>query len=324
MLGLFGESVFLQFIAIAGVVLAAIYLYFQESFSYWKTKGVFSPKPTVPFGNFAKVFFPKKNPQFVLQDIYKEFEGERYVGLYRLGTPVLMVRDTELIKNIFVKDFDSFYSRGFKTNEKVEPLSGHLFALSGPKWRNLRIKLSPTFTSGKMKMMFPILVETGKELKKYLKEPADKKEVIEIKDVLARFSTDIIASCAFGIDCNCLKDPNAEFRQWGRRIFKSTFRGRIKRILIQVMPFLPYILPITFLSNQVSVYFRKMVRDTVEYREKNNVQRNDFMQLLIQLKNKTLGSAEDDPLLKTSSVESSGLKSNEPFGKCILLHFKCQ
>jgi cytochrome P450 family 6 len=29
-----------------------------------------------------------------------------------------------------------------------------------------------------------------------------------------------------------------------------------------------------------------MVQETVEYREKNDMKRNDFMQLLIQLKNK--------------------------------------
>jgi hypothetical protein len=35
-----------------------------------------------------------------------------------------------------------------------------------------------------------------------------------------------------------------------------------------------------------------MVQDTVTYREKNNIKRNDFMQLLIQIKNR--GKVEDE------------------------------
>ena len=231
MLEIFSDSLFLQVTALSGIVLAAIYFYYQEAFSYWKKKGVATIKPIVPFGNFAKVFLPNINPEFLSNDFYKAFEGEKYGGVYRFSKPMLVLRDPEVIKTVLVKDFDSFFSRGFKINEKMEPLSGHLFFLSGPKWRNLRMKLTPTFTSGKMKMMFPTLVETGKELQDYLKKPAGHKETIEIKDILARYSTDIIASCAFGIECNCLKDPNAEFRNWGKKIFDSSLKKRIQRTI---------------------------------------------------------------------------------------------
>ena len=148
-----------------------------------------------------------------------------------------------------------------------------------------------------------------------MEKSADKQEVIEVKDILARFSTDIIASCAFGIECNCLKDSNAEFRQWGRKIFETTLASRVARLITLLFPAILKLVRISIISKELSFYFRKMVRDTIEYRENNNVHRNDFMQLMIQLKNKTLGAVEDDPLLKMPSEESHGLKSNEPFGK---------
>jgi len=44
-----------------------------------------------------------------------------------------------------------------------------------------------------------------------------------------------------------------------------------------------------------------LVNDVIDYREKNNVAHNDFMQLLIQLKNK--GKIEDDGDIKSEHVQ---------------------
>ena len=150
------------------------------------------------------------------------------------------------------------------------------------------MKLTPTFTSGKLKMMFQRFVDCGKGLQTCLEEVGEKGEVIEIKDVLARFSTDIISSCAFGIECNCLKNEDAEFRQWGRKIFEPSLKQLVLGILSGIAPVVLDTLKLSPIDSDVSKYFRNMVQETVEYREKNNVKRNDFLQLLIQLKNKGL------------------------------------
>ncbi|KAJ9577526.1 hypothetical protein L9F63_005899 [Diploptera punctata] len=305
-------SLLLQVLILPGLALLACYAYYSVVYSYWKKRGVKHPKPIAPFGNFAKGIF-YSNPSVIANNLYKELDGEKYGGLYSFNKPILMLRDPELIKEVMVKDFGRFYGRGIAPNEDIEPLQGHLFALSGSKWRNLRVKLTPTFTSGKMKMMFPTMVQTGKELQEYLKTPAGKQEVLEVKDLLARYSTDIIASCAFGIKCNCLKEPNAEFRVWGRKLFQLSLKSRALRFINLLMPSLMRIFKVSLFPQDVSKYFRGMVKDTVEYREANNIHRNDFMQLMIQLKNKTLGIEEDDPLIKMPIKEINGLKSNEPF-----------
>lgn len=51
-------------------------------------------------------------------------------------------------------------------------------------------------------------------------------------------------------------------------------------------------LHVKHLHDDSSEFFMRIVRETIEYREKNDVSRNDFMHLLIQLKNK--GTLDDE------------------------------
>jgi cytochrome P450 family 6 len=308
------QSWFVELAAVVSIALLALYVYFKICYSYWEKRGVPTVKPTVPFGNFPGSILSGRNPAFEIADLYKAFKGHKVGGLYKLSGPSLLLLDTDIIKDVLVKDFEYFYSRGRVFDDESEPLDGHLFSLSGTKWRNLRVKLTPIFTTKKMKMMFGAVVECGKELQASLQKRVKDGDTIEIHDFLARYSTDVISSCAFGIQCNCLRDPDAEFRQWGRRVFAPHFRQRMTSLMQVVYPSLVYTFKLSLVPRDVSSYFQKMVRETVEYREKNNVERNDFMQLMIQLKNKTLSIAEEEDM-KALEKQTDNLKGSTPFGE---------
>jgi cytochrome P450 len=77
----------------------------------------------------------------------------------------LLIRDPELVKNILVKDFQTFMNHMMSFDENIDPLIGNtLFVLKGQIWRHLRTNLTQVFTSRKMKMMFYLLDTCGKEL----------------------------------------------------------------------------------------------------------------------------------------------------------------
>jgi cytochrome P450 family 6 len=288
-MGVILESTLLEVGALLACLVAAVYVYFKTSFAYWKQRKVPYVTPTFPFGSVRNLMLLRKPIGHAFQDIYNELEGEKYGGFYTFTKPGFVFLDPDIIKNILVKDFSSFHDRGFFTDENYEPLTGHLFLLPGNKWRNLRVKLTPTFTSGKMKMMFQTLVDSGHELGTILEEAASNEEIIEIKDIVARFTTDIISSCAFGIQCNCLQNPDAEFRQWGRKIFESSITRAVATSISALVPSAVSALNLRSIDPEISKYFRSMVQETVSYREKNNIKRNDFLQLLIQIKNKGKG-----------------------------------
>uniref|UniRef100_A0A1B0CRK3 Cytochrome n=1 Tax=Lutzomyia longipalpis TaxID=7200 RepID=A0A1B0CRK3_LUTLO len=136
-----------------------IYSWSMRKFQYWKDRGIAYVEPEFPYGNTKGV---SRDVRFsdILTSFYNRFSGrEKFVGMYIFMRPIGMAIDPELVKKILVKDFHNFQDRGLYHNEKDDPLSGHLFTLEGEPWRVLRTKLSPTFTSGKIKMMFNIMVE---------------------------------------------------------------------------------------------------------------------------------------------------------------------
>lgn len=42
-------------------------------------------------------------------------------------------------------------------------------------------------------------------------------EIEDVKEVMARFSTDVIGCCAFGIECDSFTNPKSEFRKMGTK-----------------------------------------------------------------------------------------------------------
>lgn len=91
------------------------------------------------------------------------------------------------------------HDTGVYIDEVHDPLSGNLFGMCGDKWKNLRAKLTPVFTSGKLKAMFSTLLDCAVPLKRYLNREAENGNVVEMREIAARYTTDIIGKhfCSF-------------------------------------------------------------------------------------------------------------------------------
>ncbi|XP_049832801.1 probable cytochrome P450 6a14 [Schistocerca gregaria] len=180
-----------------------------------------------------------------------------------------------------VKDFNYFPDRGIYVDEENDYLSAHLFLLRGTKWKSLRQKLTPTFTSGKMRAMFGKV----RDCARILADVTPAASVVDVRELVARYSTDVIASCAFGIDVDSQHNPEAEFRQLRRRFFKSSLRTYLSQALGFSNPKLRSLLPVAFAPKDFTDYFTRLVDETVKHREETGVIRKDFLQLMIQMKN---------------------------------------
>lgn len=275
-------------LSIAAVATVFLYVYrkVQENYAYWSDRGMPHDTPKFFMGNLIGLGKTKSLTEIVRYYYVKyQNSGVPFVGFFVFFRPTAFIIDLDLVKNILVKDFHYFCERDLYYNEKDDPLSANLLNLEGIKWKALRHKLTPTFTAGKIKLMFPTVVAVSEELCETLIDEICADHVVDVKDLVSRYTVDVIGKCAFGIECNSLKNPQVEFRKHIKKFTKEMQKDSIMRVLALNYPNVARKLGITLTPKYIANFFINTVKDTVEYREHNNVERKDFMDLLIALKN---------------------------------------
>lgn len=279
-------AIFTLIITILLGAAASIYWFVHRKLQYWKNRNVPHIEPEFFYGNSRGIGKKFSVNEFV-QRMYFKFKSMGYgpvAGCYMFIQRQAYIMDLDLIKQILVKDFNIFTNRGIYHNEKDDPLSANLAAVEDDEWRGLRQKISPSFTSGKLKMMFESILDISDKLIEIMdKESAESTGQLEVKTVLSRFTTDVIGSTAFGLNCNSLEDPGTKFYQMGLKAFSSV--NFIKRTFLTVYANLGKKLHMTTTNKEVGDFYFDVVGKTVKYREENpQLQRNDFLNLLVKQK----------------------------------------
>ncbi|CAL1682604.1 unnamed protein product [Lasius platythorax] len=272
-------------IALTALIIAA-YLYMTRKFNYWKRRGVSEITPTPFLGNFKECVLLKKSPGFLMKDFYDQAKGLPYVGFYVLDKPFLLIRDREIVKNVLVKDFNYFSDRYGSPDPNDRLGYANLFFIKNPAWKILRTKLTPIFTSGKLKKMFELMIECAKNLDTHLESLTvdDARKETDVKDIAAKFTTDMIGCTAYGLNVNSLNNPNAEFRNHGRKIFEY---GYIRGYEVLAMFFFPYVVRLAGLKTfgkDSTIFLRRVFWETITQRMESGVKKNDLIDILIELK----------------------------------------
>lgn len=260
-----------------------IFFYVKYSFDYWKRKKISFVKPSFPFGNLSKNVYLETSTSELMIEFCRKM-SEPFFGIFAFLHPILVISDANLMRCILIKDFASFPNRGIYCDE-AHPLSEHLFAIEDEKWRNLRNRLSPAFTCSQIRSMFETIVDCGRKLDRHVNHLAVKSETFKVHELLGSHATNFIAAVAFGIELDCIQNPNDAFRVHGRKIFEPTLKNSLRDLLSFMNPKLMKLLNrFHFLDQSIENIFANVVKNNLEYRDKNNIERKDFFQLLICLK----------------------------------------
>ncbi|XP_034834202.1 probable cytochrome P450 6a14 isoform X1 [Maniola hyperantus] len=289
-LHIFSYEVFITLV----LFLLIVYLWFQYKFTYWSRKGVVGPKPIFPFGNIKRVVQRKEQFFEPFCDNYYRYKHLPYVGMYCFNKPVLSINDPDLAKHILIKDFEHFQSHGIFSGGTGDPLAGHLFNLHSQAWKILRLKMSPVFSTSKLKSMYPLVEKIAKEAHDYAAELHMNNKAINFSEFYEKYAMEIVGSVGFGVECNGLKNSRSEFYLRGNEYFNPTsLYWTIVRALAFVMPTFFNKLKLKRINPEIIRFFYNLVKETVDYRYKYCYKRNDFLQALIELKENSEIKNED-------------------------------
>ncbi|XP_038217714.1 cytochrome P450 6B2-like [Zerene cesonia] len=268
-------------------LIAVLYYYGTRNHDFWKKRGVKYDEPIIFFGSNLSHIINKHSLSERFYELHNRFPDEKYVGYFEATNPAILVRDPDLIRNILVTDFRYFHRRGLSPHkEDIEPMLRNLFTVDGDAWKLLRQRMTPAFSSAKLKAMFPLIVERTAKLSVLAESYAEKGQEVDVRDLMARYTTDFIGACGFGIDSKTLDDESNDFRSLGKRIFTITSRDILVQLLKRTFPNVELFRHLYMFAPEIERKTMSLVQQIMSQRDYKPSGRNDFIDLMLELKQK--------------------------------------
>uniref|UniRef100_A0A3Q3JAZ9 Cytochrome P450 3A n=1 Tax=Monopterus albus TaxID=43700 RepID=A0A3Q3JAZ9_MONAL len=263
---------------LVAIVITAIAIYGYAPYGFFKKIGIPGPRPLPFIGTFLEY---RQGINNFDTKCYQKY-GKVW-GLYDGRMPLLAVMDTAMIRAILVKECYSVF-----TNRRDTGLNGPLYdaisVVKDEEWKRIRSILSPSFTSGRLKEMYMIMLQHSSNLIKNLYKKVEADEVIEVKEVFGPYSMDVVTSTAFSVDIDSINKPSDPFVTNIKKLVKFSFFNPLL-VLIVLFPFLKPVLKkmeVSFFPADVLNFFYNFLEKIKSNRNKNeHKNRVDFMQLMV-------------------------------------------
>ncbi|XP_025207718.1 probable cytochrome P450 6a13 [Melanaphis sacchari] len=308
----FTANLWTNSIALCTIIVTIIYYFCISTFKKWEKLNVPYVRPIPLFGNYLNVALGKDHVLELYNKIYYEFTGHKYAGLFQMRTPYLMIRDPEIINDVLIKDFSSFPNRGIYSDFTANPFSNNLFFMENPQWKIIRNKLSPAFTPGKLKSMYDQIKECSDLLMKNIdKKLMENNNEVEVRDIISKYSIDVIGICAFGLKLNTISFDESEFHKYGRKLFAPSLRFLFRELSLMITPTLLKILRIKDFPTDSMNFFCKTFKETMGYRLENKIDRHDVVHYLLQ--------ARKDLVLNTNLPKHEKFTETQIVGNAIVM-----
>ncbi|XP_065297837.1 cytochrome P450 3A6-like [Dermacentor albipictus] len=209
-------------------------------------------------------------------------------GFFIGDTPFMVVKDLDMINDIFIKEANNFSSRGrmFHIYEQDPLFDKYLIFSKGSVWKRSRNCMSQFFTSSKLRAVMPSLLHAQKQFVDVLGEHADRGVDVDINSLCERFTFDVIGKAAYGIDTGVQRNPDHPLFKGALAVLPNLTSGFFYH-LGQNLYHWEWLLKLAFkvtgaISSNPLAEMTKKVTEVIRYRRKNpQVRLPDMAQILL-------------------------------------------
>lgn len=292
-----------QTLVVVALLTLSSQAYYWHKFSFWSRRNVKGPRPIPVFGNLLDFIFNYRQ--------YKELEwpkkyGKVY-GIYIGTSPRLTIADANIVKKICVKDFTSFPNHHF-FNVPNRYQRHFLIAQKDDHWRGMRAIMTPTFSSGRIKVMYKLLSDCADELCREHQRRIDCQEpIVDARQIYGSFSMSSALKSFYGLNLSLTPEliskqngaqEEATEKQvaatGGEQLTAAAFARRSREAFRQDLFrfFVTNLFPSRLLSylgyhsqseSRVK-FFAQSVKKIIEQRQQSKTKFNDYLQLLVEAK----------------------------------------
>uniref|UniRef100_A0AC35TNN3 Cytochrome P450 n=1 Tax=Rhabditophanes sp. KR3021 TaxID=114890 RepID=A0AC35TNN3_9BILA len=322
---LFSTSISLALIT---VVVILVILKINSWQYYWVNRNVPGPKGTFGLGNVSELMCGI----FEADMKWKQLYGNTY-GTINLGVPEYVTSNMDIVKAVYIKEFDNFVDREsflpFIVDDKKSILMNGMLLKRGDDWRRIRGISSPAFTTGKMKLFTSLFNQSVQKTIEILKLSEKEDKIVDVRQISEGLTMDSIFKAVFGVMTNVQENPNNEVLVKAKKFFELnidlTFLMEI--MFPNISAYLRIKTGYHLTNNSEIQYFTNMLGKLYERRKKEletNVdlgKEPDFLTLLLKSIDEGDDTDKDDELMfhhASKQQKSKGLSKIEALGQCFL------
>lgn len=314
-----------DWLLLAATACVLLYLYAARNRNYWKKQNVVHEAFSLVIGPTLRLFH--KPLHEMDHDRYRKMG--RLFGIYEGGKPTLMVGEPELVKRVLVKDFPALCNR--RPLQFFDPILDNMMSIASvERWRKIRPSASPAFTTGKLRRMNDLIQECAKITSEHMKDAAQLKKDIDIKQFYGHYALDVIARCAFGTKLDSHTDATNEFVSKARKAFSGGVT--LPLMMLFLFPGVMKALKVKAFNSEVFQYFKEVSVNIIQKRKEKQDRHEDFLQLMMDAQAGALAEAPEATSGKESSeifnlgsdlqnditFVSKALSEDEALAQCVL------